>query len=626
MKYRKLIPMPLGEITAYGWLKEQLERNRDGIGGHMDELEPKMIATPFTEHVSLENWGGAGWGGEISGNYWYGLVTLAYTLHDDFLMKKAETWVNRVLSMQEEDGYMGAYAKTDNRFEDYNAWGTACGMRAMLAFYEGTGRQDVFEAVYRCMLWFCVNWATHKTPYAGHAITEPMLYCYDRTGDQRLLQFVLDYDRFLSENDEYNNSTETLAIPKLRYNVNHTVAYGISLRRPALIYGSTGDRRYLDAADTAIQKIRAKAVQETGAPVSRNEWLAPVSATVESETCNFAVYNADYAIMASLTGDTSYGDYMEQVVYNAAEGARKTDERAITYMSAPNQIKANRHSSYTMTWHSMYTPIHPTSCCAVYSVHILPDLVKNMVMTDAEGNWVFQAYGPCQICHDSVTALVDTLYPFGESLTIRLSMDAPKTFGMTFKIPGWCRQYSIKVNGREVEPTCCREWQDGDVIAMHFEMKPTVSRVDDSNGSKNYPLCIKNGPLVYALQIPENWIDIGTGEARTPLPEGWCWYELEPAGPKCWDVALDEKTVADSIEVVRTEKDGYVWENPPVKLTLDAYKAPYAYQNFITKTPEIFEEELEVTEKQRLTLVPYGCTAIRITYFPRADMGTYTKA
>jgi len=39
--------LPLGAIQAEGWLKEQLDRLTEGMGGHLDELEPEMIGMPF---------------------------------------------------------------------------------------------------------------------------------------------------------------------------------------------------------------------------------------------------------------------------------------------------------------------------------------------------------------------------------------------------------------------------------------------------------------------------------------------------------------------------------------------------------------------------------------------------
>jgi len=154
--------LPPGSTTAKGWIKEQLLRNKEGMGGHLDELEPDMIATPYFDNRSSDVFHKeirAGWGGEISGNYWYGLIQLAFALDDEGLKAKAARWVDGVLSNQRENGYLGTYTDNDDMMDDYNAWGTGSGLHALQAYYEATCKSEVLTAIYRCLLWFCENWA-----------------------------------------------------------------------------------------------------------------------------------------------------------------------------------------------------------------------------------------------------------------------------------------------------------------------------------------------------------------------------------------------------------------------------------------------------------------------------------
>ena len=125
MYYGKLSALPLGSITAEGFLREQLERSKNGMGGHLDEIEPGMIADPYINKSYVKRWGNgdqSGWGAEISGNYWTGLILLAFTLDDSELKAKAETWVNGVLEHRRSDGYLGTYYEPDAKIhEDFNA-------------------------------------------------------------------------------------------------------------------------------------------------------------------------------------------------------------------------------------------------------------------------------------------------------------------------------------------------------------------------------------------------------------------------------------------------------------------------------------------------------------------------
>ncbi|NLE12683.1 MAG: hypothetical protein GX628_03280 [Clostridiales bacterium] len=622
MKYSKLYPFGLGELTASGWTKEQLERNRDGIGGHLDELEPLMMYTPYTERRTETNWGGPGWGAEISGNYWYGLIVLAFTLDDEGLKKKAENWVNAVLAAREEDGYMGAYAKTDDRFHDYNAWGTACGMRAMLAYYDATGREDVFDAVNECMLWFCRNWRDHKTAYAGNAITEVMLYCYAKNGDERLLEFSKNYDTFMTADNTYLTSTESLESDEWVYNSDHTVNYGTALRRPLALYGATGDKRYLEAARHGLMKLRRYSMQLSGAPIGNDEWLSPVSMVGEAETCSFAVYGYAYAMYSQLDWqDGEYGDYWEEMVFNAAQGARKKDERAIAYMTIPNQLECSEASTSSHIWANMYAPCVPTSCCPVYSVHVIPDYVRHMILHDGRGNLTFDMYGPCELNSGDWALTVDTLYPFRGEVKIKIHKAPGEKKSIAFKIPGWSTDSCMKLNGAPISVREERVWAAGDEIVLNFGMEPEVVEIDDCDGGDKQPLALRCGPLVYVLSPGENWKAVGNGYARTPLPEGWTWYSVFPKDIEPRLTALDFNTAAATVKYEELEPDGYVWENPPVRLTLDGYRAPWAYAKFfVHQAKECYGKRVKVTGKKPLELIPYGCTALRITYFPRADI------
>ncbi len=208
--YSRLTALPLGAITAKGWLKAQLERSKAGMGGHLDELEPEMIGKPYVDRGHKSQVSPA-WTGEMSGTYWAGLVQLAFTLDDDELKAKARKWVYATLALQEEDGYLGSYRKQDNRLEDYCPWSSNWCYRALLGWYDATGDKAVLKAVHRGLLWFVRNWdGTRKTTYVGPTLIESMMAVYLLTGDERLYQWCLDYTQWLNQHDDYHHSMTSL--------------------------------------------------------------------------------------------------------------------------------------------------------------------------------------------------------------------------------------------------------------------------------------------------------------------------------------------------------------------------------------------------------------------------------
>ena len=643
--------LPLGSITARGWIKEQLQRNKDGIGGHMDELEPDMIATPFINYSAFKSLPpankpadptfAAGWSSEISGSYWTGLVQLAFTLNDEELIEKATAWVNGVLANQEDSGYLGGYPPHTNRMVDYNAWSAAWCYRALLSFYEATGREDVLQAVYRGLLWFCDVWKDTKTDYVGAVIIEPMIVMYAYTGDQRLVQFCKDWLRWLEENSTWQNKTSQYLSDELPYGSMHVVAYGEDLKLPALVYCATGEKKLLEASLNAARKALRRIVQPTGGPSSCAEYLSPKGATCETEYCNFTTYNHTYAWLAMLTGEASWADHMERAMFNGAQGARKKDERAIAYMTAPNQLFANHRSALTGIGPDMgtYSPCFRTACCPTQAVQIVPEFVRGMCMEDAAGNPYLFCYGPAAVEGTKYAFEIDTLYPFRD--TIRIHIRKAQNLQLHLRLPNWCKAPSVQVNGADVTLVAQdsnfalleQKLNTGDELLLHFPMEIKLEQVDDSAANSKFPICISRGPLVYALPVPTQWIPY-PGEPVSPLPEGWTWYkcnldlsyapEMTPFQTRLngsWAKAINAQLSADRIRVIEHDVTGYVWEEPPITLEVPLYHAPYANAATGDRTPETYEVPVKVTgQEQMCEMVPHGCTNLRITYIPRADV------
>lgn len=643
--YAKYKRVPLGTIHPMGWLKEQFVRNINGMGGHLDELEPHMIGTPYTTRETYEGWGKerkAGWGAEISGNYWTGLIQLAFTSGDPNMIAKADAWVEAVLKNQRPDGYLGTYTEEDDWFDDYNAWGTAFGMKALLAYYDATGREDVFQAVYRCMLWFCENWAgDRKTRYVGIAIIETMLTCYELTADQRLLDFCIDYYDYLDRNDLFGNSVRAKLSPELHYGTNHGAGYVNGLDHPALVYSYTGKDEFLKAAENTYDKLQKKFIQATGGVTCESEYLSPISSVAETEYCGMTFYQKSLLNLLRITGDLRYADEVERVFFNVAQGARKKDERAISYLTSPNQTLANDRSSYSGFPHQVYAPCVRVACCPVTSVRILPEFVRDMVMYEENGTLCYLYYAPSTFEHNGVKITLDTKYPFDDLLSFIVEGEK-NNVSLKFRVPEWCSDPQLTINGKPVSAAIEDgfmipdvTFNSGDRLELRFPMKVKVLHIDDSDRSKNYPIALKYGPLVFSLPVPTEWT-AHPGNPATPLPEGWSWFDaaaiVPPSGLDVyddigmkkmlisWNVALDEAISEDEVTVERVNATGYAWEDPHIKLHLKAFKAPYSYAPYPYANMEPFTENgySYVTDSVDIELVPYGCTNLRITYFPRA--------
>ena len=643
-KLRMLRP---GSVTARGWIKDQLIRSKEGMGGHLSELEPNMIATPYIDNRSNEQWGAeikAGWGAEISGNYWYGLIQLAFALDDDELKSKAKYWAEGALANQREDGYLGTYTENDNMMDDYNAWGTSCGLSALQAYYEATKKSEVLTAIHRCLLWFCENWkGGRKTKYGGQAIVFNMAWCYRFTGDNRLRDFVDDYFDFLNQNDLYLNSIDAMRSPELVYNSFHAAGLGLLPKIAAAGYMACTKEEYLEAAVNIVKKIKEKILLPTGGISSNTEYISPIASNTETEYCTYSFFQNALIWLAAITGDPQYYDISERIALNGAQGARKKDEKAIAYFTSGNQIFSTTQSDFYGGDMGAYAPCHPVACCSVNSVWIMPDYLYGMALIDHSGDIYISSYGPAHLDFNDFALESDTLYPFRDTVEYTLHSGGETKKKIHLRIPSWCDGASVTINGEELPEdknpgswfAVERFWKNGDIIRLHLPMSIKINKLNDFDTWKHYPLWVEYGPLCFSLPIPEVWTPI-KGNPRTKLPDGWNWYNVTPEFIRdergdiyeqqgwrkhniSWNVAIAENIDPDLIKIEEHD-GGYVWEDPPLTLTLPGYKALYSYAPYIQKTHVVYQSPIDVQGTLTLKLIPYGCTCLRISFFPRADV------
>ncbi|NJO25566.1 MAG: hypothetical protein HC867_07110, partial [Bacteroidia bacterium] len=106
-----------------------------------------------------------------------------------------------------------------------------------------------------------------------------------------------------------------------------------------------------------------------------------------------------------------------------------------------------------------------------------------------------------------ITVVEETGYPFNENIRFTINTkEAAVKFPFHFRIPGWCREATININGKKYDAykggqiiKIDREWKNGDVAELVFPMEVSISRWHQNSA------VVERGPLVYALKIGESW-------------------------------------------------------------------------------------------------------------------------
>jgi hypothetical protein len=637
--------LPITAVQPEGWLRRYLEKQRDGLTGHLE-----ASGFPFNTRGwlarTIRTSAGTGWWPYEQIAYWLdGMVRAGLLLRDEFLVKKARRQLDHVLAHPDADGYLGPPFMKDPT--EQNRWPHAVLFRALMALHSATGDARIVRAVKRHYL---ADFAAHGKD-RNVCNVEPMLWAYAQTGDRRLLDRALAaYREFNRLSPEHDAALETLLSPKRP--TEHGVTYNEIAKLGAVLYIYTGKERYLDATVAAYRKLDEHCMLIDGV-CSSSEALRGKDPLDSHETCDIADYTWGVGNLLLATGRAEYADKIERACFNAAPGAITNDFRALQYFSCPNQVIADRASNHNLfyrgaEWMS-YRPCPGTACCPGEVNRIMPNYAARMWLRDGRGGLVAALYGPSRItavvgrAEQEVTVVEETGYPFAEHVEFQVRTARPVAFPFSVRIPRWCRTPRLLLNGRPVRAkltpgtfvTLRRTFRHNDRVTLELPMVLKLSRWPRGG------LGIERGPLVYALRIEEDWrVDRRDRNSTKDFPA----WNLYPASRWNYALAVDERTLARDVQIVRKPLVADPWsiEAAPIELRVPARRvAGWRIQKRKSLLREICIETYfpKVTVKGRfsltpqladaatlgrrlgrtletVTLVPYGCTHLRIAIFP----------
>jgi hypothetical protein len=107
----RFISLPITSVLPKGWLLAVLERQRDGLSGHLDEISV-WLQKDGNAWLSRDGKGKYGWE-EVP--YWLrGYIQLAYLFNDPKMIAESQVWIDGALNSQRPDGDFGP----DQKFGD----------------------------------------------------------------------------------------------------------------------------------------------------------------------------------------------------------------------------------------------------------------------------------------------------------------------------------------------------------------------------------------------------------------------------------------------------------------------------------------------------------------------------
>jgi hypothetical protein len=407
----------------------------------------------------------------------------------------------------------------------------------------------------------------------------------------------------------------------------HCVNVAQGIKEPAIFYQQTKEQKFVEAVKAGLADLKTYHGFPDGL-FGGDEMLHGNNPTQGSELCSAVEMMYSMESILPVTGETAFADQLERVAFNALPTQSTDVYDGRQYFQQTNQVVVNRHPRNFNTAYEgvaqVFGPLTGYPCCTANMHQGWPKFTQNLWYASADKGIAALVYAPSRVKarvanNTTVEILESTNYPFEEQISFSFKMNQKAAFPFHLRIPGWCKNPSLQINGEDWQmkiekgiAVIQREWKDGDAVELELPMQVEISRWYENSA------VVERGPLVYALKIGEDWKKVSNTDKYGPF-----YYEVYPT--TLWNYglpALSIKNPEKEFAVVKRSvpKDSYPWnqENAPVEIRTKGVTIPFwtLYNGSAGPLPYSEQYQLKTDPPVEITLIPYGCTTLRITEFP----------
>jgi len=443
-----------------------------------------------------------GWKGEYWGKMMRGGVMLYQHTGNESVYRELENAVRLLLPTKRQDGVYSTYAM-DNELFGWDVWGRKYVMLGLLYFLEickeealreeiisalkceadgllakiGPGKIGICETSH---IWGGIN---------SCSVLEPIVLLYKLTGEKK----YFDFATYIVENagGVGDENIFLLALKDELYPHEYPVkkAYETMSCFEGLLeyYFVTGEEKWKTAVVNFVRRAREMEVSIIGCCGSEGEVFngctkkQHIRSYLMQETCVTVTWMKLCYRVAVLSGDAELAEEIERSLYNAMLGAvnfENTPENGglpfDSYSALLYDTRGKGIGGMRVMEHGKFY-----GCCASIGSAGLGIGAMYTVMENEEGP-VFQTYQQGEVHYraDGADAeiRIETKYPHDSMVKLHF-VKAEGTFGVTLRIPAWCKQAVVTVCGEEKTAegggyvTLRRQWNSGDVVTLHFPME-----------------------------------------------------------------------------------------------------------------------------------------------------------
>ena len=617
--------LPPGAIEPKGWVRRQLELQRDGFHGHLTEIS-QFLKKEGNAWLSPTGEGDHGW---EEPPYWLkGFSNCGYILRDQRIIAESKIWIEGALGSQKPDGWFGPDkgrkgAATDLEGRE-DLWPNMIMLFCLQDYYEFTGDQRVIALMTKYAKYLAIvpeerflvgYWPKMR---AGDLLYS-VYWLYNRTGDEFLLELAKKVHRRTAawEKDVID-----------WHNVNMSQAFG----EPARFYMQSKDPAHLAAAERNWQKIRDLYGQVPGGMFGGDENCRPgfTGPRQAVETCGMVEMMLSHETLLTISGDAKWADRCEDVTFNSLPAAFTPDLKALHYLTAPNLILCDQQNKSPGVQNKgpmfLFNP-HIHRCCQHNSGHGWPYYAEHLWLATPGNGLAAVMYAPCEVTAKAgdgtaVTILEETRYPFEEGIELTIKTSKPVRFPLYLRLPGWCKAPELTMNKKMLElfgsrsyVEINRQWTDGDKVTLRLPMEVTLRKWAKNQNS----VSVDRGPLTYSLKIGEKYVRAGGTDP-------WPAWEIHPTTAWNYGLIVNEDEPASSFAVVPkawpADNQPFEANAAPIELRAKAKKIPAWQKDPLGLVGELQPSPVKSAEPaETVTLIPMGSARLRISAFPAIGAG-----
>lgn len=308
--------------------------------------------------------------------------------------------------------------------------------------------------------------------------------------------------------------------------------------------------------------------------------------TAYSETCANISFAMWARRMLQLEGDSKYADIMEQTIYNSVISGLSYRGGEFFYANHLAVYPNEYDEGSINIRHDNIKPVRTkelnVACCPSNLARTIASIGTYMYSINKNGLYIHMFDNTSvsfEVNGKSVSVAQTCNYPWDGDISFNIKCGNGTKFTLAPRIPGWCDEYTLTVNGEEIEYNIVkgyaeidREWNNGDRVELSLKIQPKLIVANKKVRQNAGRVAIKRGPLVYCIEECDNGKDLNdiAMDLSKPLIEkksdmfgGIVIVEFSGTVSSCegWEDALYRTDLPRRISKIFKAIPYYLWAN-----------------------------------------------------------------